>query len=245
MSARAAVDAGAEAVHLHARAPDGSESLMASHIGAAVSAVRRSCPGVPIGVSSGLWVTSGDVWRRAAQVASWADLNPSQRPDFASVNVSEPGFGQLVTLLTDAGIGAEAGVWSVAGADLLAEGLAKSPATTRTKTRTKTGAGLGEGPGWLRILVEIVDPPADGSVDDFVEEAARVVAAVRGLDLPVPVLLHGEERATWPLVRQAGRLGLATRIGLEDVTTGPDGETVRDNAELVRLALREWHAAAG
>lgn len=218
MSARAAVDAGAEAVHLHPRAADGTESLISAHIGPAVSAVRRSCPGVPIGVSTGLWITSGDVWRRHQQVARWADLSPTQRPDFASVNVSEPGFSHLTTALSQAGIGVEAGVWSVADAHTL-------------------GA---MGAGWLRVLVEIVDTPADTCL----AEADLILAALATLDLPIPLLLHGEHEACWPLVQQAGRLGLPTRIGLEDVTTGPTGETIRDNAHLVRLALREWHTAA-
>jgi uncharacterized protein (DUF849 family) len=58
-----------------------------------------------------------------------------------------------------------------------------------------------------------------------------------------PVLLHGEDESCWPLVAQAGLLGLATRIGLEDVLTGPQGQQVADNADLVRLALVEWSVA--
>jgi uncharacterized protein (DUF849 family) len=42
------------------------------------------------------------------------------------------------------------------------------------------------------------------------------------------------------LVALAGRLGLATRIGLEDITAGPNDEPVRDNAELISLALALW-----
>jgi uncharacterized protein (DUF849 family) len=53
-----------------------------------------------------------------------------------------------------------------------------------------------------------------------------------------PRLLHGEGPTCWPLVEHAGRLGLATRIGLEDVTAGPDGESAASNAELVSHALR-------
>jgi uncharacterized protein (DUF849 family) len=53
----------------------------------------------------------------------------------------------------------------------------------------------------------------------------------------------GEQESCWPLLRHAGRLGLPTRIGLEDTTTGPDGQQVSGNAELVSLALVEWTAA--
>jgi uncharacterized protein (DUF849 family) len=221
-AAWAAVQAGAEAVHLHPRAADGRESLLANDIGAAVSAVRRSCPGITIGVSTGLWITGGDVWRRSAQVAAWADLSPAQRPDFASVNLSEPGFAELAGELAGAGIGVEAGVWSVADAGRL------------------DAVGSAHWDGWLRVLVEIIDVPAESCI----EEASRVLAAVQGSGLDRPVLLHGEGDACWPLIRLAGRLGLTTRIGLEDVVTSPDGEPVRDNADLVTLALREWRTAA-
>jgi uncharacterized protein (DUF849 family) len=39
-----------------------------------------------------------------------------------------------------------------------------------------------------------------------------------------------------PALRVAGRLGLSTRIGLEDVLVLPDGSPAPDNAALVRAA---------
>jgi len=52
----------------------------------------------------------------------------------------------------------------------------------------------------------------------------------------VPVLLHGEGTSAWPALLLAGRLGLSTRIGLEDVLVLPDGAPAEDNAALVRAA---------
>ena len=213
-SALDAVRAGADALHLHPRTAEGTESLRAEVIGAAVAAVRAGCPGVPVGVSTGLWITGGDVLERQIAVADWAGLNPADRPDFASVNLSEPGAVELVTALAGAGVGAEAGVWSVADA-----------------------AALGTMRGvWLRVLVEIIDVP----VAEAVAEADRVLAAVHlhDPDGHLPVLLHGEAGACWPLLEHAARLGLATRVGLEDTLTGPNGEPARDNAHLVSLASR-------
>jgi uncharacterized protein (DUF849 family) len=218
---RAAVDAGAHAIHLHPRSPDGGESMLAADLGPAVAAVRRSCPGVPVGVSTGLWMSGGDVSRRLAALSGWAELDRTHRPDFASVNLSEPGFADVAGTLARAGVGAEAGVWSAADARALGH--------------------AGRQPGWVRILVEILDPaPGRGAVN----EADQVLAAVRDSGLDLPLLLHGEHDAGWPLVRHAGHLGLPTRIGLEDVIAGPDGEPVRDNAHLVSLARREWRSAA-
>jgi uncharacterized protein (DUF849 family) len=217
-AAARAVAAGAEAVHMHPRGLDGRESLRAADVGAAVAAVRAACPGTPVGVTTGLWV-AGDVWTRRDEVMSWADLDNGQRPDFASVNVGEEGWQELTVVLADAGIGAEAGVWSVADAEAT--------------------ASFEPSADWLRILVE-VEGATSATATMRADEILDVLYAAR---LAAPILLHGEDDGCWPLVAHAGRLGLATRIGLEDVLTGPDGRDVPDNAELVRLALVEWTTA--
>lgn len=210
-SARASVAAGADAVHAHPRSADGRESLRANDIGAAVGAIRAACPGTPVGVSTGLWITDNDPGVRRSLLAGWAELPASDRPDFASVNLSEPGAAELVAILRAAGIGAEAGVWSVADARLLStlDGIA-----------------------WVRVLVEVIDARA--------ADAVRAADAILGA-LPATVdsarLLHGEGEACWPLIRHAGALDLATRIGLEDTLVAPDGTTVPDNATLVAHAL--------
>jgi uncharacterized protein (DUF849 family) len=219
-SAAAAVAAGAEAVHMHPRRGDGAESLSAADIGAAVTAVRRACPGTPVGVSTGLWITDGDPAARQAAVAGWADLPGHARPDFASANVSEPGLAELLGALGAAGVAAEAGVWSVADAEAL--------------------AALGPSAGWLRIMVEILGVPAAGPV----AAADEILGRLDQLGVTAARLLHGEQAACWPLVARAGTLGMATRIGLEDTLTGPDGIPVSGNADLIRLALPVWAAAS-
>ena len=89
---------------------------------------------------------------------------------------------------------------------------------------------------WLRILVEVIDVPAP----DAVAAADEILRGLDDLSAPTPRLLHGEGPSCWPLIAHAGRLGLATRIGLEDVLAGPDGALVSGNAELVQLALPIW-----
>jgi hypothetical protein len=142
------------------------------------------------------------------------------RPDFASVNLSEPGPGELAEVLQAAGIAVEAGVWSVADVAALAA------AGTRVR--------------WLRILVEIMGAPAAGA-----EAAAdAVLGALDEAGVTGPRLLHGEDAACWPLIAHAGRRGLPTRAGLEDTTAGPGGAPAGGNAELIRQALELWTAAA-
>ncbi len=55
--------------------------------------------------------------------------------------------------------------------------------------------------------------------------------------MTVPRLQHGDEEWTWPLVTDAFRRGLATRVGFEDSVLLPDGSAAQDNAALVAAAI--------
>ncbi len=219
-AAATAVAAGAEAVHLHARGPAGTESVLAADVGAAVAAVRQACPDTPVGVSTGLWITGGDPAARQAGVVGWAGLAAAERPDFASVNVSEAGWAEVAHTLAATGIGIEAGVWSVADVRRLA-----------------TTPDL---PPLLRVMVEVPASPPVNAVDAGREILRAVRESAHRDDW---LLLHGADDGCWPLITLAGELGLATRIGLEDTLTGPAGGAVSGNADLVRLALAALQAA--
>lgn len=221
VAAAEAVDAGAEAVHVHVRGPDGAETLRVDDIGASVRAVRAACPGTPIGVTTGLWVTDGDNTARAAALAHWPSLSDTDRPDFASVNVFEPGWAGVRDQLVDAGIAVEAGLFTVADAEALAADPGRND--------------------WLRVLVEIIDVPPERAA----AEADRILRRLDELQVEPSRLVHGFNATCWPLITHSGSLGLATRIGLEDTITGSDGGPVGGNGELVRQAIRLWDAAAG
>lgn len=220
VAAAAAVAAGAEAVHVHVRGADGAETLVAEDIAAAVRAVRETCPSTPVGVSTGLWITDGDTAARESALSDWQSLSDATRPDFASVNVFEPGWAKVRDQLIDAGIAVEAGLFTVADAEALA-----------------ADAGNRD---WLRVLVEIVDAPPERAV----VEADRILRRLDELEVSAPRLVHGFNTTCWPLIAHAGSLGLPTRIGLEDITADSGGSSVRDNAELVRHALQLWDDSA-
>jgi uncharacterized protein (DUF849 family) len=213
-AAAEAVTAGAEALHVHPRDRRGEESLAAADIGTAVAAVGSAVPGVPVGVSTGLWIADGDVDVRRRAVSAWRQLPAGQRPDFASVNAGEPGFADLADVLEGADIAVEAGVWSPEDAEV----LGRRPVH--------------------RVLVEIVT----GLAATAVERADEVLRRLDEIGSTAPRLLHGEDEACWPLVAYAGRLGLPTRIGLEDTLVDEHGAPARSNADLVRRALGVWRA---
>lgn len=104
----AAVRAGAEAIHVHPKNSDGTDSLAADRVEAAVRAARAA--GVPVGVTTGAWSTP-DPTSRLKAIASWTTL-----PDFASVNWHEQGAYEVARVLIDKGVGVEAGLWNVRAA---------------------------------------------------------------------------------------------------------------------------------
>ncbi|MDH6571498.1 uncharacterized protein (DUF849 family) [Streptomyces sp. SAI-117] len=155
---------------------------------------------------------------------AWAEPDPAGRiarvrswtvlPDHASVNWHEPGAESLAAALIDRGVGVEAGIWS--GTDA-AERFAVSPL----------------GPKVLRVLAEVTDT-------DAAETTARTLLDGLGRAHGRPVLLHGEDGGAWPVLRLAGRLGLATRVGLEDMLVLPDGRRAASNAQLVAEGLAQY-----
>src|SRR2546428_4056594 len=104
VAATESVAAGAGAIHLHVRAADGNESLAATDVAGALTAIRAAVPGIPIGVSTGAWIIR-DSDARLRAVTGWTLL-----PDFASVNFHEAGSKPLAELLRTRGVGVEAGL---------------------------------------------------------------------------------------------------------------------------------------
>ena len=68
-----------EAVRVHPRDSNTAESVLPDDVGVAVAAVRGTCPGIAVGVSTGLWIT-GDRAARQAAVVGWRDLPAVSRP---------------------------------------------------------------------------------------------------------------------------------------------------------------------
>jgi uncharacterized protein (DUF849 family) len=203
---RAAAAAGAGAVHVHPRDLDGRESVRPEVIGAAVRAIRAGAPGTPVGVSTGNWIEP-DPDRMLALVRSWTLL-----PDFASVNMWQPGAVELAEALLDLGVGVEAAVWKAPDVEVVV--------------------------GWPRVVecLRVLVEPTESDPGDALANAAATLGELDRHGIPGPRLLHGQDEAAWPVLEAALRLGLDTRIGLEDTLAGPDGSPADGNAVLVGAA---------
>jgi uncharacterized protein (DUF849 family) len=206
-AAAAAVHAGAGALHVHPKTPDGADTLEPEKVAQVLAAIRAAVPGMPVGITTGAWAESTADDRLEA-VRNWNVL-----PDFASVNWHENGAVDLAELLLDRGVGVEAGLWSAS--DIAAW------RTWQNKERC------------CRVLLEVVQ---DLEPDAAVEYARHLLSELAG-STNVPVLLHGEGSSCWPVFGEALAGGLDTRIGLEDTLTLPDCSAAKDNAELVATAI--------
>ena len=136
----------------------------------------------------------------------------TEKPDVASVNWGEDGAPALVTALVERDIAIEAGIATAADARRFVDGELA--------------------PFCVRVLVE----PAAPRSADALAAAEDIVEIVRPLGLPL--LVHGCERTTWPVLRWAAAHGHDIRIGLEDTLSLEGGRPARDNAELVAAAMR-------
>src|SRR5262249_30289047 len=132
-------------------------------------------------------------------------------PDFASVNLSEPGASALCTALLAMGIGVEAGLATPADARLLVE--------------------LGLADRCLRHLIEVA-----GQAEAALATAGQIEEVLDGAGTQSPGLLQGFGSGAWAVLEAALTRGYDVRIGLEDTLLLPDGAAARDNAELVAAA---------
>ncbi|HYY43582.1 MAG TPA: 3-keto-5-aminohexanoate cleavage protein [Actinomycetota bacterium] len=200
----ACVSAGAEAIHVHPRDFEGRQRLEPELVDKVGVRVREACQ-APVGVSTGAWIEP-DIQRRIDLVAAW------RAPDYASVNLSEPGATEVMKALIGAGVGVEAGIWTIEDAERLA------------------ASGLSE--QVTRILVEV--QPVDRAA--AVEEANAIHGALDALGMAAPRLQHGHGDAAWVVLRDAIRRGVDTRIGLEDTVKELTGRMTTGNEALVRVA---------
>lgn len=208
IASKNAVEAGANALHIHPRNKNGRESLNASDISDAINAIRSSSVDVPIGVSTGEWIEP-HINTRLALIKSWTVL-----PDFASVNFNEEGAEKVAHLLLSRNIGLEAGIDSVDAAQRFLK--------------------FGRTHDALRVLIEIPDLNVVRA-NNLLQQIEYVLNQSH---LELPRLLHGYETSAWLMIKKSVQRNYDTRIGFEDTLFLPSGKRAGSNAELVRAAIQ-------
>lgn len=206
-AARAAVDAGAHSVHVHAFDEAGRETLDGAACGRVLRTIRALCPGIPVSLTTSAAIVA-DPMERLRIVEAWEEM-----PDLVTANQGEAGIVELCELLLRRGVEIEAGLLSVDDA----RAFVRSGLASRCR----------------RVLME----PLDADAEIAVRHAAEMEAIVEAAGITLEQVHHGEGVACWTVNRRALERGHGIRTGLEDVTVLPDGRDARDNAELVRAAV--------
>ena len=205
---RAAVNAGAHSVHVHAFDAAGRETLEGEACAETLRAIRALCPGIPVSLTTFAAIVA-DPSERLHLVEAWKEL-----PDLITANQGEPGIRELCELMLARSVGIEAGLLSSDDA------------------RAFVRSGLAD--RCRRVLIE----PLDADPDTAVRHAAEMEAIVVAAGITLEQVHHGEGMACWAVNRRALARGHGIRTGLEDTTRLPDGTEARDNAELVVAAVR-------
>lgn len=211
-AARAAIDAGAQSVHVHAFDETGRETLDGIACAQLLRAIRSLCPEIPISLTTSATIVA-DPNQRLGIVAAWTHL-----PDLVTVNQGEPGIVPLCELLLARGVALEAGL------------------LTLDDARAFVRSGLA--PQCRRVLIEPLDPdPATALL-----HAAAIEDVLLSAGITLEQVHHGEGITCWAVNRRALERGHGMRTGLEDVTVLPDGSPAHDNAALVAAARRLIHS---
>jgi uncharacterized protein (DUF849 family) len=207
-AARAAVEAGAQSVHVHPFDDEGHETLDGRACATLLRAIRSLCPGIPISLTTSAAIVP-DPNQRLRIVAAWEEM-----PDLVSANQGEAGIAELCELLLSRGVGVEAGLLSVNDARaFVLSGLA---------ARAR------------RVLIE----PLDEEPEVAVRHAAEMEEIITAAGITLEQVHHGFGIACWAVNWRAIQRGHGIRTGFEDVTVLPDGQPARDNADLAAAAVR-------
>jgi uncharacterized protein (DUF849 family) len=214
LDARAAVDAGAQSLHIHAYDEHGHETLAAGPCARALQAVRTACPGIPISLTTTASIEP-DPKKRQLLVASWSEM-----PDLVTANMGEAGILELCDLLLERGVGIEAGLLSLADARV----FVNSGIATRC----------------VRAMVE----PLDSDPNYALAHAEAIERELAQGGVRLDQIHHGDGIASWAVNRRAVSRGHGIRTGFEDTAVLPDGRLASGNGELVAAAalllLEAW-----
>lgn len=207
-AARAAVDAGAHSVHVHAFDDAGRETLDGAACAKVLRAVRVFCPETSISLTTSATIVA-DPSERFRIVSAWGEL-----PDLVTANQGEPGIRELCELLLSRGVGIEAGLLSVEDA------------------RAFVDSGVAD--RCRRVLIE----PLDDDPIVAISHAAAMESIVVSAGIALEQVHHGYGIACWAVNRRGLDRGHGIRTGFEDITQLPDGREAQDNADLVAAAVR-------
>lgn len=197
---------GCKVFHIHCYDENGNESLKPKDVNSLVSMVKRISPEIQIGISSGDWIEP-DFETRKNNIKSWENV-----PDFISVNIIEENALEIADLLISKGVLVEAGLNEPKAAEIF------------VKSNLREGC--------CRILIE----PEPEEFEETLKTINEIEKILDANHIKIPRLLHGFNKISWEILREAKRRGYDSRIGMEDTIYLESGEMVKSNLEIIKFA---------
>ena len=190
----AAHNAGAQAVHLHPKTADGVDSLLPDAVDAAVAAVRRAAPGLPLGVTTGFWALP-DAGERLVGGPALDGAARLRVAELARTRFARAGRGAA-----EQGLGVEVGIFHAEAAAVVG--------AVRHRQHC------------MRVMIELRPDADTGIADDLLDRvrAANSPAPVllHGLDESCwPLLEHAGHAGVQT------RIGMEDTLRLPDGSTAP------------------------
>jgi uncharacterized protein (DUF849 family) len=236
-------EAGAAAIHLHARTPDGAWTADPARYAETLRRCREAAPGVLLGITS---IRSAGV-----EVEAIVDLletlaaDPAARPDLISINLGHiatwerasqdatsrqtvhypNAYNDIAALLTTC---ARLGVTPELG--VMDHGFVSNAVALRND-------GLLPANPWF--LLELDSPGWGAGPQVAPATVANYEALAHALRETFPGArwaAHGQDTAGYTVLRQALTDGQHLRVGFEDAIILPDGQAPASNADLVAWA---------
>ena len=205
--AKAAIDAGAHSVHVHAFDDYGKETLYSIPYARVLKAIRQLCPGVPISLTTSATIEPDPI-KRLTIIQGWTEF-----PDLVTINQGEEGIIELGEWLISRGVEIEAGLLTVEDAWK----FVSSPICNKCR----------------RVLIE----PLDIDPKLALLHAAEMGKIIVNSGIVLDQVHHGYDIACWTVNKRAIDRGHGIRTGLEDIAVLPNGIPAKSNAQLVLTAM--------
>jgi uncharacterized protein (DUF849 family) len=199
---------GVEHFHIHLRDNDGKETFDNKALAPQMQILRQRYPAIKIGLSSNLFGNM-TVETRHQKINEW-----EFKPDYVSVNLSEPGSLELWDLLKEKEIKPEAGIWTMDDAEIFVKNKLDRYCE--------------------RALIEMFFEEKE----EAVFHANQISAFLKEHNNALEQVHHGEGVNTWAVIDNAREKNYGVRIGLEDTLVLRNGERALGNEALYRELMK-------
>lgn len=199
---------GVKHFHVHLRDMNGQETFENKVLAPQMQILRQRFPNLKIGLSSNLFNGMTPEIRHR-KISEW-----EFKPDYVSVNLSEPGSLSIWNVLKEKEIKPEAGIWTMDDAEIFVKNKLDQYCE--------------------RALIEMFFEEKE----EAVLQANQISAFLKEHNNTLEQVHHGEGINTWAVIDNALEKDYGVRSGLEDTLALRNGERASGNEALYRELMK-------